>query len=179
MNSKKTTPLLLAICTLMSVLPAVGGIPLALAEEDISLDEARGVVADFLDGGDDEVEDADAKIDQDSADTATANPNQDESTIYQTDSNEFGDNTAVSTDIDEELTAPPDEGPPLSEDVVFCFEGGLILGILCSSTLEDCEYVQERLESEISECERFETPPGAALCFISEDGKNIKCESRN
>jgi hypothetical protein len=187
MNTKKTTPLLLVVCTLMSVLPAVGGIPLALAEEDISLDETPGMVSDVLDSGDDEVDDADSKIGQDSTESVIANPNQDESTIHQTDSNEFGDNTAVSIDIDEDeqqlhqliLTVPPGDGPPLSEDVVFCFEGGLILGILCSSTLEDCEYVQERLESEISECERFETPPGGAFCFISEDGKNIRCESRN
>ncbi|MDQ3852712.1 MAG: hypothetical protein M3299_07760 [Thermoproteota archaeon] len=170
----------------MSVLAAAGGIPLALAEEDISLDETRGMVSDVLDGSDDEVDDADAKIDQGSTDTVTANPNQDGSTIDQTDSNEFGDNTAVSIDIDEEeqqqqltLAPPPDDGPPVSEDLVFCFEGGLILGILCSSTLEDCEFVQERLESVISKCEGFETPPGGAFCFISEDGKNIKCESRN
>jgi hypothetical protein len=190
MNAKKTTPLLLAVSTLMSVLSAVGGIPLALAEEDISLDETPGMVSDVLDSGDDEVGDADSKIGQDSPESVIANPNQDGATLHQTDSNEFGDNTAVSIDIDEEeqqhhqltLTPPPpDDEPPLSEDLVFCFEGGLILGILCSSSsLEDCEFVQERIESVISKCEGFETPPpGAALCFISEDGKNIKCESRN
>jgi hypothetical protein len=185
MNAKKTTPLLLAVSTLMSVLSAVGGIPLALAEEDISLDETPGMVSDVLDSGD-----ADSKIGQDSTESVIANPNQDGATLHQTDSNEFGDNTAVSIDIDEEeqqhhqltLTPPPpDDEPPLSEDLVFCFEGGLILGILCSSSsLEDCEFVQERIESVISKCEGFETPPpGAALCLISEDGKNIKCGSRN
>jgi hypothetical protein len=190
MNTKKTTPLLLAVCTLMSVLPAIGGIPLALAEEDISLDETRGMVSDVLDSGDDEVGDADSKIGQDSTESVIANPNQDGATLHQTDSNEFGDNTAVSIDIDEEeqqhhqltLTPPPpDDEPPLSEALVFCFDGGLILGILCSSSLEDCEFVQERIESVISKCEGLETPPpgGALSCFISEDAKNIKCESRN
>jgi hypothetical protein len=189
MNTKKTTPLLLSVCTLMSVLPAVGGIPLALAEEDISLDETPGMVSDVLDSGDDEVGDADSKIGQDSTESVIANSNQDGATLHQTDSNEFGDNTAVSIDIDEEeqqhhqltLTPPPpDDEPPLSEALVFCFDGGLTLGILCSSSLEDCEFVQERIESVISECEGFGTPPpGAALCFSSEDGKNIKCESRN
>jgi hypothetical protein len=189
MNTKRTTPLVLAVCTLMSILPAVGGIPLALAEEDISIDETPGMISDVLDSGDDEVGDADSKIGQDSTESVIANPNQDEGTLHQSDSNEFGDNTAVSIDIDEEeqqhhqltLTPPPpDDGPPLSEDLVFCFEGGLVLGILCSSALEDCEFIQERIESVISKCEGVETPPpGAALCFISEEGKNIKCESRN
>jgi hypothetical protein len=191
MNTKKTTtPLLLAVCTLMTVLPAVGGIPLALAEEDTPLDDTPGMVSDVLDSGNDEVGDTDSKIGQDSTESVIANPKQDGGdSLHQTDSNEFGDNTAISIDIDEEeqqhhqltLTPPPpDDGPPLSEDLVFCFEGGLILGILCSSALEDCEFVQERIESVISKCEGFETPPlGAALCLISEDGKNIKCESRN
>jgi hypothetical protein len=189
MNIKKTKPLFLAISTLMSVLPAAGGIPLALAEEDIPLDETPDMVSDVLDSDDDEVGDADSKIGQDSTESVIANPNQDGGTLHQTDSNEFGENTAVSIDIDEEeqqhhqltLTPPlPDDRPPLSEDLVFCFEGGLILGILCSSSLEDCEFVQERIESVISKCEGFETPPGGALsCFISEDGKNIKCESSN
>ncbi len=186
MNTKKTTPLLLAVSTLMSILPAAQAIPLVLAEEDVSLDETRGMVSDVLASDDGEVEDAYSKIGQDSTHSVTPNPNQDGSTLHQTDFNEFGDNTAISIDIDEEeqenppkLTPSPDDAPPLSEDVVFCFEGGLILGVLCSSTLEDCEFVQERLENVISRCEEFETSHGGAFCFISEDGRNIKCEPRN
>jgi hypothetical protein len=200
----KTPSLILAMFTLMCTLPAAGVIPSVIAQEDTtSLDEenlASGIVSDVLDGSgddddevnDDEEDDDDADIDeivdQDSTDTATVKPNQDETTIDQTDSNEFGDNTAVSIDIDEEeqqqqqltLRSPPDDGLLSSEDVVFCFEGGFILGILCSDSLEDCEFAQERFENIISECEGFETPPpNAAFCSISEGGKNIKCESRN
>lgn len=118
----------------MSILSAVRGIPIALAQEDVSLDEAGSTVSDVLDSRHDELHDAYAKIDQDSSDTVTANPN-------------------------------------LSKDAVFCFEGRLILGILCSSTLEDCEFFHERLESVISEWKVFETPPGATFSFVSEDKK--------
>ncbi len=94
MNTRKTTPLPLAVSTFMSILPAAQGVPLTLAE-NISLDETRGMVSDDLAGDDDEVEDATYKIGQDSADSVTANPNQDRSTLRQTDSNEFGDNTGI------------------------------------------------------------------------------------
>lgn len=87
--------MLLEISIFMSILPASQGIPLALTEEDISLDETRGMVSDDLAGDDDEVEDATYKIGQDSADSVTANPNQDRSTLRQTHSNEFGDNTGI------------------------------------------------------------------------------------
>ena len=196
MTPKKTTPLVLVMFfTLVCTLPAVGAtIPSAIAQEVTSLDEdlARGIVFDVLDGGndDDEVNDDadDAETDQDSTDTAaTVNPNQEDQSVDQTDFNENGDNTAVSIDVDkeEQLTLTPtppssDDGLP-SEDGVFCFQEGLILGILCHDTLEDCEFVQERFENVISECEGFETPPppGAAFCSISEGGKNIRCESNN
>lgn len=196
MTPKKTTPLVLVMFfMLVCSLPAVGAtIPSAIAQEVTSLDEdlARGIVFDVLDGGndDDEVNDdaEDAETDQDSTDTAaTVNPNQEDQSVDQTDFNENGDNTAVSIDVDkeEQLTLTPtppssDDGLP-SEDGVFCFQEGLILGILCHDTLEDCEFVQERFENVISECEGFETPPppGAAFCSISEDGKNIRCESNN
>ena len=192
MNSK-TTPLILAMFfILVCTLPAAGAtVPAAIAQqEDItSLDEedlARGIVSDVLDGGDDEVNDeaADAEIDdQDSTDTSTVNPNQEDQTVDQTDFNEYGDNTAVSIDVDKEEqstpTPPPDDGLQ-SEDGVFCFQEGLILGILCSGTLEDCELAQEQFENVISECEGFETPPpDAAFCSISEGREIIRCESRN
>jgi hypothetical protein len=196
--NRKAKPLVLTMYTLVCVIiPAAGVIPSVIAQEvATSLAEeeelASGIVSDVLEGsGDDEGQQNDAGvdgeiIDEDSMDNVTANSNQDGSTIDQTESNEFGDNTAVSIDRDEEeqqqqltVTPRPDDGPPLSEDAVFCLEGGLTLGILCSSTLEDCEFVQERLESVISECKGIETPPGAAFCTISEDGKNIKCESRD
>ena len=187
MNTIKSTSPLLAVSTPVSILFAARLIPLALAEEDISSGETSGMAFNVFTSDDDEAQDADSKIGQDSTESVIANPNQYRGTLHQTDSNEFGDNTAISSDIDEEeqqnqprLTPPPDDAAALSEDLVFCFEAGLILGILCSSTPEDCESVQERLESEISKCERFESPPAGALsCFISEDAKNIKCESRN
>lgn len=170
----------------MRILLAAQRIPLALAEEDISSDETSGMVSNVLASDDHEVGDANPKIGQDSTKSVIANPYQDGGTLHQTDYNEFADNTAISININEEqqnqprLTPPPDNAGPLSGDLVFCFEAGLILGILCSSTLEECESVQERLESEISKCEGFEIPPGGALsCFISQDAKNIKCESRN
>ena len=193
----KAKPLILTTYTLVCVIiPAAGVIPSVIAQEFatslVEEDLASGTLPHVLQGsGDDEGQQNDAGadgeiVDEDSTDTVTANPNQDGSTIDQTDSNEFGDNTAVSIDIDQQaqkqqltLTPRPDDGSRLSEDAVFCFEGALLLGILCSSTLEDCKFVHERLESVISECKGFETPPGAAFCTISEDEKNIKCESRD
>jgi hypothetical protein len=85
MNSKPL-PLVLAIFTLVCALPAAGAIPAAIAqEEDTSLGAglARGIVSDVLDGGgDDEEENGDADDaetdDQDSTDTATVNPNQED-----------------------------------------------------------------------------------------------------
>jgi hypothetical protein len=185
----------LAMFTLVCI-PATGVIPLAIAQEDItSLDEdlVRGIVSDILDGGDDGEEEndsaADSKTNQDSTDTATVDPNPEDQTVDQTDFNEFGNNTAISIDRAEEeqqqqqqlrLTSPPDNALLQSEDAVFCFQQGLILGILCSDTLEDCDVVQERFEKVISECEEFETsPPDAAFCSVSEEGKNIKCKSPN
>ena len=184
--SGKITPLVLAIFTILCALPAAGVAAAAIAQEGTSLGEedlVGGIISNVLeeDGGDDDEENgdaADAEIDQDSTDTATVNPNQEDQTVDQTYFNEFGDNTAVSIDVDEEeqltLTPPPpDDGLPSEDNVVFCFEEGLILGILCSDTLEDCEFAQERFENIISECEGFETPPppGAAFCSISEGEK--------
>jgi hypothetical protein len=195
MAPTKNFPVALAMFTLVCTLPATGVIPLAIAQEDItSLDEdlVRGIVSDILDGGDDGEEEndsaADSKTNQDSTDTATVDPNPEDQTVDQTDFNEFGNNTSISIDRAEEeqhqqqlrLTSPPDNALLQSEDAVFCFQQGLILGILCSDTLEDCDVVQERFEKVISECEEFETsPPDAAFCSVSEEGKNIKCKSPN
>jgi hypothetical protein len=195
MTPTKTFTVALAMFTLVCTLPATGVIPLAIAQEDVtSLDEdlVRGIVSDILDGGDDGEEEndsaADSKTNQDSTDTATVDQNPEDQTVdQQTDFNEFGNNTAISIDRAEEeqqqqlrLTSPPDNALLQSEDVVFCFQQGLILGILCSDTLEDCDVVQERFEKIISECEEFETsPPDAAFCSVSEEGKDIKCKSPN
>src|SRR5215207_11262950 len=97
----KTTPLVLAIFTILCALPAAGAIPSAIAqEEETSLGEdlVGGIISD-VDGGDDDEENggdaADAEIDQDSTDTATVNPNQeDHQNGDQTYFNEFRDNTA-------------------------------------------------------------------------------------
>jgi hypothetical protein len=192
MTPTKTFPLALAMFTLVCTLPAAGVIPLAIAQEDVPpIDEdlVRGIVSDILDGVDDGEEEnnaADSKTNQDSTDTATVDPNPEDQTVDQTDFNEFGNNTAISIDRAEEeqqqlrLTSPPDNALMQSEDAVFCFQQGLILGILCSDTLEDCNVVQERFEKVISECEEFETSPlDAAFCSVSEEGKNIKCKSPN
>jgi len=194
MAPTKTFPMALAMFTLVCTLPAAGVIPLAIAQEDVtSLDEdlVRGIVSDILDGGDGGEEEndsvADSKTNQDSTDTATVDPNPEDQTVDQTDFNEFGNNTAISIDRAEEeqqqqlrLTSPPDNALLQSGDAVFCFQQGLILGILCSDTLEDCDVVQERFEKIISECEEFETSPlDAAFCSVSEEGKNIKCKSPN
>jgi hypothetical protein len=194
MTPTKTFPVALAMFTLVCTLPATGVIPLAIAQEDVSsLDDdlVRGIVSDILDGGDDGEEEndsaADSKTNQDSTDTATVDPNPEDQTVDQTDFNEFGNNTAISIDRAEEeqqqqlrLTSPHDNALLQSEDVVFCFQQGLILGNLCSDTLEECDVVQERFEKIISECEEVETsPPEAAFCSVSEEGKNIKCKSPN
>jgi hypothetical protein len=192
MTPTKTFPLALAMFTLVCTLPAAGVIPLAIAQEDVPpIDEdlVRGIVSDILDGVDDGEEEnnaADSKTNQDSTDTATVDPNPEDQTVDQTYFNEFGNNTAISIDRAEEeqqqlrLTSPPDNALMQSEDAVFCFQQGLILGILCSDTLEDCNVVQERFEKVISECEEFETSPlDAAFCSVSEEGKNIKCKSPN
>jgi hypothetical protein len=195
MAPTKNFPTPLVIFTLVCTLSAAGVIPLAIAQEDVtSLDEdlVRGIVSDILDGGDGGEEEndsaADSKTNQDSTDTATVDQNPEDQTVdQQTDFNEFGNNTAISIDRAEEeqqqqlrLTSPPDNALLQSEDAVFCFQQGLILGILCSDTLEDCDVVQEQFEKVISECEEFETsPPDAAFCSVSEEGKNIKCKSPN
>jgi hypothetical protein len=194
MTSTKTLILVLAMFTLVCTSPTAMVIPSAIAQQDItSLDEDlfRGIVSAVLDGGGDGEEEndgaADSETNQDSTDTATADPNQEDQAVDQTDFNEFGNNTVVSIDRGEEeqqqqLSVSPtlDDGLLPPEDAVFCFQEGLILGILCSDTLADCDLVQERFENVISECKEFETsPPGAAFCSISEEGKNIKCKSRN
>src|SRR5215207_10801909 len=120
----KTTALILVMVALVCALPAAGAIPSAIAQEETSLGEdlVGGIVSDVDDGDDDEENgDApDADIDQDSTDTATVNPNQEDQTVDQTYFNEFGDNTAVSIDVDEEeqltLTPPPPDDGLLSED---------------------------------------------------------------
>ena len=105
----KTKPLVLAIFILLFALPAAAGaaIPAAIAqEEDASLGAglARSLVSDVLDGGgDDEEENGDAddaEIDQESTDTATVNPNQEDQTIDQDDDTvTFGDDTNRQTAI--------------------------------------------------------------------------------
>lgn len=194
----RTTSLILAAFALVcAIMPAAVSVPSAIAQEDlpsVDKDLARSIVSTILDGGDDDGEEVnvsaadDRILDQDSMDAAIVNPNQEDQTVDQTDFNEFGNNTAISIDRAEEeqqqqqlrLTSPHDNALLQSEDVVFCFQQGLILGILCSDTLEDCDVVQERFEKIISECEEFETsPPDAAFCSVSEEGKNIKCKSPN
>ncbi len=103
----KAKPLVLAMFTLVcAIIPAAGVIPSVIAQEDAtSLSEedlAGSIVSDVLDG-DDEVDDEaadDGIVDQDFTDTAaTPNPNQDETTVDQAGSNQFGDDTNTQTAI--------------------------------------------------------------------------------
>ncbi len=182
----KTTPLVLAMFfTLVCTLPAAGAtVPAAIVQEDItSLDEdlARNIVSDVLDGGDDEVNDeaADAEIDdQDSTDTATVNPNQEDQTVDQTDFNEFGDNTVTNLDADRQT----ESNVAVSIDVNEEQGGGVVLCYqrqgderVCFNTQEQCELALAEDElSTTSHCERFETlPPDAFLCVAKEGG--ISC----
>lgn len=194
---RTTSLILVAFAIVCAITPTAVSVPSAIAQEDlpsVDKDLARSIVSTILDGGDDDGEEVnvsaadDRILDQDSMDAAIVNPNQEDQTVDQTDFNEFGNNTSISIDRAEEeqhqqqlrLTSPPDNALPQSEDAVFCFQQGLILGILCSDTLEDCDVVQERFETVISECEVIETPPpDAAFCSVSEEGKNIKCKSPN
>jgi hypothetical protein len=99
----KTTPLILVMFNLAcAIIPAVVAAPAAIAQqEDTSLGEedlAGGIVSDVLDGGDEDDEEngdaaADTENDQDSTNTATVNPNQDQ-IVDQGSTNTFGDNTA-------------------------------------------------------------------------------------
>ena len=182
-------PLILAMVTLVCALPAAGVVPSAIAqEEETSLGEdlVGGIISD-VDGGDDDEEKgdaADAEIDdQDSTDTTTVNPNQEDQTVDQTDFNEFGDNTAdfdtdqpaanVAVPIATPTPPPPDDGLPPEGYVGFCLK---LVGetISCFDTLEQCELGEGFLADVISECERFETlPPDAFLCVAKEGG--ISC----
>ena len=62
----------------------------------------------------------------------------------------LGNNTAVTIDPDEEeeqliLTPSHDRQSP-EEDVVFCFEGGLISGIFCSITTRTVNLLKNDLK---------------------------------
>src|SRR5919106_594164 len=182
----KTTPLVLAMFfILVCTLPAAGAtVPAAIVQEEdtSSLDEdlARGIVSDVLDGGDDEVNDEaadDEIVDQDLTETATVNPNQDQ-TVDQTDFNEFGDNTATNLDADRQTESNVAVSIDVNEEqgggVVLCYQ---IQGDerVCFNTQEQCELALAEDElSTTSHCERFETlPPDAFLCVASEGG--ISC----
>jgi hypothetical protein len=187
MTSTKTTPLVLAMFTLVcAIIPAAGLIPSALAQEDItSLDEedlARGIVSAILDGGDDDEGNDDAAdseiVDQGSMDAATENPNQD-LIVDQTDLNEFGDNTATNLDTDRTestvaVSIDVDEEEDGENGLVQCYQrqGD---ETVCFNTPEQCELALSENElSTASHCERFETlPPDAFLCVAKEGG--ISC----
>lgn len=178
-----------------------GSISNCTQEEETSLGEdlVRSTISD-VDGGDYKINgDADdAEIDQDSTDTATVNPNQEDQTVDRDNFNEFGDNTA---DLDTDQPSvnvgvpiatptptppPPDDGLPPEGDVVFCFEPDLPREFFCFDTPEECDIAEELvgsaeevLGSITSGCEGFETsPPGALACSVPEGGQIIRCEQR-
>jgi uncharacterized protein (DUF1684 family) len=186
MTPKTTPPVLAMFFTLVCALPAAGAtIPSAIAQgQDISpLDEeedlARSIISDVLDGGDDDEVNDDAAdydmVDQDSTETATVSPNQDQ-TVDQTDFNEFGDNTATNLDADQTESHVAVSIDVDKEDggVVWCYErqGD---ETVCFNTQEQCELALAENElSTTSHCERFETlPPDAFLCVAKEGG--ISC----
>jgi hypothetical protein len=189
MTLQKHMPLVLMIFALVSILPAAM-VPSAFAQEEDDDDEnlSSSIVSDVLEDGSSDAED---ESNQDSTNTATINPNQ-EQDLDQTDFNVFGDETAdliqderqanvavplaipIDIDVIEKETpitpTPPEEEEP-PEFVVFCFEGKLagFQGLLCFESLEDCEEAHVIAE-ETSECEGFETlPPDAADCEIFRD----------
>lgn len=191
----KTSPLVLAMFTILCALPAAGVVPAAIAQEGTSSDEeglVGGIISNVLDGSDDEPNgDSDAEVNQDSTDTATVNPNQEDQTGDQEDVAIFGDNTADLdyTNVDLPMAIPtptPDDRLPPEGDVVFCFEPDLPREFFCFDTLEECDIAEELvgsaeevLGSITSGCEGFETPPpGALACSVPEGGQIIRCEQR-
>jgi hypothetical protein len=152
----KTTALVLAMFTILCALPAAGVVPAAIAQEGTSLDEdlVGGIISNVLDGSDDEQNgDSDAEIDQDSTDTATVNPNQEDQTVDQED---------VAFCFEPDL---PRE--------FFCFD----TREECEIAEELVGSAEELLGSVISGCEGFETPPPGALpCSVPEGGQIIRCE---
>lgn len=169
---------------LQQVLPAAIG-----EEEDASLDEddlSSSIVSAVLEDGN-----GDDETDQDSTNSATVNPNQDQ-TLDQDNVSEFGDDTGdlgsvnvdvpiaipINLDITEE-EEPPTPPPPIDdglppEDVLFCIKSRE--GTVCFDTLADCEFFRADFELP-SQCEREETlPPDASFCPIV-NGRLI-CEIR-
>ena len=196
--SPKTTPLALAILTLVCALPL--GIPAAIAQEGILSEEeglVGGIISNVLDGSNNEENSGNAdgaEANQDSRDTTTVSSNQEDQTVDR-DTVTFGNNTAdiddtnidVPLNVEEELSTPPPDNRLPTEEVVFCFEPELPRGFFCFDTLEECEIaeehvgsVEEVLGSVTSECERFETsPPDALSCSVLDGGQNIRCEQRS
>ena len=144
----KTTPLILAIFTLVCALPAAGAVPAATAqEEDTSLgqDLAGSIVSDVLDNGDDGKANGDASddINQDATVTATVNRNQ-EQNGNEDNVGEFDDTTsltaeqhpgnvgvpiAISIDTAEEETPtpPPPADAQQTQSIKFASEPSLKL----------------------------------------------------
>jgi hypothetical protein len=188
MTSTKTTPLVLAMFTLLCAsIPAAVAIPSAITQEEItSLDKdlARGIVSAVLDSGDNgeevSVRAADDKIlDQDSMDAAIVSPNQEDKTVDQTDFNEFGDNTVTNLDADQTesnvaVSIDVDEEEDGENGAVWCYQRQGDQTV-CFNTHEQCELaLSENDLSTTSDCERFETlSPDAFLCVAKEGG--ISC----
>ena len=147
----KANPLVLAMFTFMcATLPAAGVIPSVIAQgaDSTSLDEedlASSIVSDVLHGGGDDDEEEvnddatpDDVIDEDSTDTATVNPNQEDQTIDQDDDTvTFGDDTNTQTAIP--IIEQDQRAANLAEQLAANLDINLILSsIPANPTIPEC-----------------------------------------
>jgi hypothetical protein len=107
----KTTPVILVTVTLLcAIIPAAAAVPSAIAQEENDESFASSIVSEVLKGGDAEDDD---ETNQDSPNTVTPNPNQDQ-TVVQDDTVIFGDDNA---DLDAANVAIPIAIPISIEEV--------------------------------------------------------------
>ena len=106
----KNTLLVLVMFTIVCALPAEAVVPSAIAQEDNYENLASSIVSEVLKGGDAD----DDETDQDSTNTATLNPNQDQ-TVDQDDTVIFGDDD--NADLDAANVAIPIAIPISIEEV--------------------------------------------------------------
>lgn len=110
MTLQKNTLLVLVMFTIVCALPAAAVVPSAIAQEDNDENLASSIVSEVLKG--DDADDYD-ETDQDLTNTATLNPNQDQ-TVDQDDTVIFGDDNA---DLDTANVAIPIAIPISIEEV--------------------------------------------------------------
>jgi hypothetical protein len=109
LGSKTTPVILVTVSLLCAIIPAAAAVPSAIAQEENDENLAGSIVSEVLKGGDAE----DDETDQDSPNTATPNPNQDQ-TVVQDDTVIVGDDNA---DLDAANVAIPIAIPISIEEV--------------------------------------------------------------